>query len=176
MLQINGLPVHPLIIHAVVVLLPLAAVGSIVIAVRRQWRRSLGLPVLLIALAGTVAVPIATTTGEQLMAVLPPDPLIARHEQLGDMLLPYAVLFAVLVAATVVAEFVAGRRQPSGTHALGAGPGTAALAARATVTTTWSRVAAGLAVLSALAGIGVTYLVVLIGDAGATAAWHGVGQ
>jgi len=36
---INGLPLHPLLVHAVVVLLPLAAVGSIIIAVVPKWRR-----------------------------------------------------------------------------------------------------------------------------------------
>ena len=30
---INGLPVHPLVVHAVVVLLPLAVIGTIAIAV-----------------------------------------------------------------------------------------------------------------------------------------------
>ena len=37
---INGLPVHPLVVHAVVVLLPLATLGLIAIAVRPAWRRT----------------------------------------------------------------------------------------------------------------------------------------
>jgi hypothetical protein len=51
---------------------------------------------------------------------------------------------------------------------VGAGGGTA--------TATRSRLATGVAALAALAGIGVTYLVVRIGHAGATAVWQGVGQ
>ena len=39
---INGLPVHPLVVHAVVVLLPLAALGTIALAVRPAWRRPYG--------------------------------------------------------------------------------------------------------------------------------------
>ena len=35
---INGLPVHPLVVHAVVVLVPLAALGTIAIALRPAWR------------------------------------------------------------------------------------------------------------------------------------------
>ncbi|GAA4243047.1 DUF2231 domain-containing protein [Dactylosporangium darangshiense] len=35
--KINGLPVHPLVVHAAVALLPLAAIGVIAIAVRPAW-------------------------------------------------------------------------------------------------------------------------------------------
>jgi hypothetical protein len=167
MLVIDGIPLHPLVVHAVVVLLPLAALGAIVIALRQSWRRRLGLPVLLLAIAGAGAVPVATQTGEQLEHALPANPAIEAHAELGDRLLPYAALFAVLVAAAVIAEFMTARAS-SGAHAASAGGGTA--------TATRSRLATGLAVLAALAGIGVTYLVVLIGHAGAAAAWQGVGQ
>ncbi|MBC8092563.1 MAG: hypothetical protein H7Y15_11605, partial [Pseudonocardia sp.] len=47
MLTLDGVPLHPLVIHAVVVLLPLAAVGTLAMAVRPVWRRSLGVPTLL---------------------------------------------------------------------------------------------------------------------------------
>lgn len=162
MVVIDGVPLHPLVVHAVVALLPLAALGTVVIAVRRSWRRSLGVPVLLVALAGVVAVPIAAATGDQLMTSLPgPNPLVLEHSRLGSMLLPYAAVFVVLLAAAVVVE-LAGTRTAvgAGTHA-----------ARVTTTSTRSRVATALAVLAALAGIGVTYLVVLIGHAGARAVW-----
>lgn len=39
---INGLPVHPLVVHAVVALLPLACLGTLAIAVRPVWRRQHG--------------------------------------------------------------------------------------------------------------------------------------
>ena len=39
---INGMPLHPLVVHGVVVLLPLAALGTIAIAVRPVWRRTYG--------------------------------------------------------------------------------------------------------------------------------------
>jgi hypothetical protein len=51
--QINGLPVHPLVVHLVVVLLPLAAIGTIAIAVRPVWRRPYGALVVLFAAAAT---------------------------------------------------------------------------------------------------------------------------
>src|SRR5262249_4953858 len=63
---INGLPLPPLLVHAVVVLLPLAAVGSIVIAVYPRWRRRFWLPVLVLAVLGIGAVPITQQAGEAL--------------------------------------------------------------------------------------------------------------
>ncbi len=161
--MIDGIPLHPLVVHAVVVLLPLAAVGAIVIALRRSWRRSLGIPVLLIALAGGGAVPIATATGEQLEHALPRNPLIEVHAQLGSMLLPYAVAFVALLALAVATEFSTAR-VPA---AVGSAP---------PATDTRSRVATGLSALAALAGIVVTYLVVRIGHAGAVVVWQGIGQ
>ncbi|MCW2828706.1 MAG: hypothetical protein JWQ67_2322, partial [Marmoricola sp.] len=38
----NGIPLHPLVVHAVVVLLPLAILGTIAIAVRPGWRGKYG--------------------------------------------------------------------------------------------------------------------------------------
>lgn len=50
---VNGLPVHPLVVHAVVVLLPLAIVGTILVAVRPTWRRAYG-PLVVVASALSV--------------------------------------------------------------------------------------------------------------------------
>jgi hypothetical protein len=159
MVTIDGLPLHPLVIHAVVVLLPLAALGAVLIAVRPSWRRTYGIPVLLIAAVGVAAVPIATTSGEQLEGALPgPNPLIEIHEHRADMLLPYAIAFLVLLAVAVLAERVGARAGDGGGVAV----------------TTRTRVATVAAVLAALLGIVVAGLVVWIGDAGATSVWHAV--
>ena len=39
---VNGIPVHPLVVHAAVVLVPLAALGLVVMAVWPRFSRSLG--------------------------------------------------------------------------------------------------------------------------------------
>jgi hypothetical protein len=164
MLVVDGIPLHPLVVHAVVVLLPLAALGAVVIALRQSWRRTLGLPVLLVALAGVAAVPVATRTGAQLQAALPgPNSLVATHAQLGEGLLPYAVVFLVLLGAAVLVELSAARAG-TGSHAVQTG------------VLSRSRAAAGLAVVAAPAGIAVTWMVIQIGHAGAAAVWQGVGQ
>ena len=161
---IDGIPLHPLIVHAVVVLLPLAALGALVIAVRRSWRRSLGIPVLLVALAGVAAVPMATNTGSQLYAALGgQNPVIELHMQRASLVLPVALAFFVLLGGAVLTE-IAIVRAESGAHA-----------ARAATATRY-HVATGLSALAALAGIAVVVIVVLVGHAGSTAAWQGVVQ
>lgn|GEM_PF-2634604 len=145
-----------------VVLLPLAALGAIVVAVRPTWRRTYSIPVLLIAIVGVAAVPLATNTGEQLAAVVPgPNPLILIRETRGETLLPVAVAFLVLLAVAVT---VGGRTDSTGRHGSGA-----------TVVRTGSRVAAVAAVLAAPAGLAVTGLVVWIGHSGAAAVWQAPG-
>ena len=52
--RINGIPLHPLVVHGIVVLLPLALLGTILIAVRPQWRRPYGPLVVAAALIAAV--------------------------------------------------------------------------------------------------------------------------
>jgi len=159
MTTIGGLPAHPLIVHAVVVLLPLAAIGTLAVAARPTWRRTLGIPVLLVGLIGLIGVPLATTTGEQLQHALGGGPLVEIHEQRADRLLPFALAFVVLLAATLVL----GRRADRADHV------ESEMRVRSL-----TRVATGVGVLAALSGAVVTGLVVWIGQAGATAVWQSV--
>jgi hypothetical protein len=165
MWTIDGIPMHPLVVHAVVVLLPLAALGAVVIAVRRSWRRSLGFPTLLVAVVGVVAVPIATTTGNQLWTALDvQNPLIDVHMQRASWVLPIALAFLVLLAAAVFTEFAVVRAE------VGAHVAPTAATSRARIAAT------ALAVLAALAGLAVTAVVVWVGHAGSVAVWQGIGQ
>ena len=165
MLTVDGIPAHPLVVHAVVVLLPLAAVGTLLVVARPAWRRQLGIWVLLLALGGVAAVPVATQTGEQLEHAIGRSELIAIHEERADTLLVPALIFLLLLAATVLT----GRRADAPVD----GPGAAH--AVTTNTATMLRVSLVTGVLAALAGLVVTGLVVWIGHAGSVAAWSGVG-
>ena len=63
---ISGLPAHPLIVHATVVLVPLAAAA---VALHTFWpaaRARLGLVTLGAAVLAVVLVPLSTSSGEQL--------------------------------------------------------------------------------------------------------------
>lgn len=169
LITVDGLPAHPLVIHAVVVLLPLAAVGGLVIALRASWRRRFGLAVLALTAAAVAAVPLAMKTGEQLKAALiaqlPPGvPLnqrIERHTNLGDDLLPFALAFGVAMVLLVVAGRLADReREATSTGAT-------------QVTSTWRRMAIVAAALVAFTGVAATVQVVRIGHSGSTAVWEG---
>ncbi|WP_278259213.1 DUF2231 domain-containing protein [Nocardioides convexus] len=78
---INGLPVHPLVVHVVVVLLPLAVLGTVAIVLRPSWRARHGLLVVGCAAVATALVPVATSSGEALERRVG-DP--GRHAALGD--------------------------------------------------------------------------------------------
>ena len=93
---INGLPVHPLVVHAVVVLLPLAVLGTLAIAVRAPWRARYGHLVVGVALVATVLLPVATSSGEALEKHVG-DP--GQHAQLGDQLIWFAIPLLLLSAA-----------------------------------------------------------------------------
>jgi hypothetical protein len=167
MLTVGGIPAHPLVVHAVVVLLPLAAVGTLLVVARPVWRSQLGVWVLLLALAGVAAVPVATQTGEQLQrAIGGGGELVEIHEHRAETLLVPALIFLVLLAATILT----GRRAEAAARV--GGPG----AAHATIsdTSTLQRISLITGILAAVAGLVVTGLVVWIGHAGSTAAWSGV--
>ena len=139
---INGLPVHPLVVHAVVVLLPLSVVGTFAIVLRPSWRQVYGPLVLACAAAGTALTPVATSSGEALEERVG-DP--GQHAEMGDQLLWFAVPLLLLVAALVLFE----RRPPSS-----------------------SRVLTGTAVLALVAAVACGVQVYRVGDSGAKAAWE----
>lgn len=99
---IDGLPVHALVVHFVVVLLPLAVLGAVLIAVWPAVRQRFGW--LVVAAAGVAAllVPIAANSGKELAARLPQDELIARHQELGESLVWWAVPLFVVVLGFMV--------------------------------------------------------------------------
>jgi hypothetical protein len=156
---INGLPFHVLVVHAVVVLVPLAVLGTVVIALWPTARRRYGWLTVGLALLATIAIPIATNSGENLRDRLPRTSLIHTHAELGDQLL---ILVAPLLLATVGLMVMDHYR--SHLAQIDGGPTRRLLL--------WTR-AGGLAltglivVFAVLSGV----QVVRIGDSGAQAAW-----
>ena len=93
---IGGLPLHPLVVHAAVVLLPLSALGLLVVLALPRARRTYGwLPVLGLGLS-VIAAWVAKETGENLAEVIG---LPQEHAEWGDRLVPIAaVLFIASLA------------------------------------------------------------------------------
>ncbi|GAB3238433.1 DUF2231 domain-containing protein [Kineosporia babensis] len=88
----NGMPVHALVVHAVVVLLPLMAVVTVAFVIRPRWRRELPWAVLgnLLAALATFA---AMQSGEQLQTRLSnPDfaPVAEDHGNIAALLIYFA--------------------------------------------------------------------------------------
>jgi uncharacterized membrane protein len=146
---INGVPLHPLVVHAVVVLLPLAVLGTLAIVARPAWRLRYGPLVVAAAAVSTALIPVATSSGEALERRVG-DPGV--HAQLGDQLIWFAVPLLVTSAAVVLLAW----RQERGRSAGSAG---------------LRQVVAGVAVVAALASAVQVYRV---GDSGARAAWGDV--
>lgn len=65
-MQINGVPVHPLVVHAVVVFVPLGALSAILFALVPRWRWLLRWPTLVLALGAVVLTRTAVLTGTSL--------------------------------------------------------------------------------------------------------------
>jgi len=97
--EVNGLPAHVLLVHAVIVLIPLAAFLTVLAAVWPAARRRLGIITPLVALAALIAVPITTNAGQWLLARVHQTQLIEEHVQLGDTMLWFAI--GLFVAALI---------------------------------------------------------------------------
>ncbi|HWJ83273.1 MAG TPA: DUF2231 domain-containing protein [Nocardioides sp.] len=153
---IAGLPVHPLVVHAVVVLLPLAVAGTLAIVFVPRWRVSYGPLIVGAALVATVLLPVATSSGESLEEKVG-DP--GEHAELGEQLIWFAVPLLLLVGALVWLEW----RRTRSAATQQTDPAPEPVRARRMV-----QVVAVLAVVAALAA---GFQVVRVGDSGARAAW-----
>ena len=97
--SVGGIPIHPLVVHAVVVLIPLSALGVMVLTLVPRWARQYGTLVAVAAFVAVGAIPVATQSGETLKAALPQRPEIDHHAAIGhDMLFLGPPLFIAAVA------------------------------------------------------------------------------
>ncbi len=152
---IFGLPVHPLIVHATVVVVPTAAVAVLLAGLWPRFRAWAGWAPLGLALLAVVLTPLSTSSGESLEARVGRSAAVEKHAHLADGLLPWVI--GLVVAAALIA-FLARRTTRDGGRA--SAP-------------TWLPVAA--AVLAVLAAAGTAQQVVRIGHSGAEASWSKVG-
>jgi hypothetical protein len=142
-----GLPVHALVVHAVVVLMPLCTAGVVACAVSRTWYDRLALVVIGLLTLTVPAAFAAKLSGEQLKARLPDNAAIQRHADFGSVA-PWVILacWVVVVAWVVVARSAPDR----------------------------SRLTRAMGVLAVVAAFGATASVVVTGHLGTTAVWRDV--
>lgn len=146
-----GIPVHPLVVHAVVVLGPLTALLLVIYAVVPRVRAGLRWPLLLLALVSAGSAWVAQEAGEALMAMTYAPGF--NHQERGEMAW-YALL--ALLAATVVVVVLAPPRARDTYGASASGS-----AARTGIAVVLALAAAGFAVTT----------VVLAGHSGAESVW-----
>src|SRR5689334_10742605 len=97
--ELFGLPAHPIVVHAAVVLLPLAALGTLVCAAVPRWRRAYAPIALVLALVALGAVWLAQGSGEALEERVEETQLVEAHTEQGERVLPWAAGLAVAAAA-----------------------------------------------------------------------------
>lgn len=147
---IFGLPVHPLVVHATVVIVPTAAVAVALAAFWPRFRRHGALAALVLSVVALVLVPLSTQSGESLQRRVGSSALVERHAELADGLLPFVI---VLVVAAAAIWWLQRRGTPL----------------RAPLT-------ALVAVVAVVGVVGTAVQVVRIGHSGAEAAWSGVAR
>jgi uncharacterized membrane protein len=150
--QINGLPVHALVLHAAVVFVPLLALGAIVYALAGPWRPKVGWAVLLLGIVAPICTFVAKESGEKLYNRLAPHmsgggkKLLDQHMSFGGSTFWWTLALGVVSIVTVVLT-----SRPKSTM-----PKVAQ----------WA-LSAAMVVLAVLAG----YYVYRTGDSGAKAVW-----
>jgi len=149
-MEINGLPLHVLVVHAAVVFGPLAALSGIAYVALPSWRDRLRWVTLVLVLIATGAIWTAALSGENFLETADRfqgikgseiEDRIHDHEELGEMLRNVVTGYALV---TIVATWQH-RRDGGARYVLGA-----------------------LVVVGALATLAYT---VMTGDAGARAVW-----
>ena len=143
-----GLPLHPLVVHATVVVVPLAALTVVLAAVWPRFRRWAGPLPAVISLIGVLLVPLSTSTGETLEKHVERSALLEKHTEMAEGLLPWMI--GLLVFAVI--GYVLHHRHSRGQ--------TASRPLIITVTA-----------LAVVAALGTTVQVGRIGHSGAKAAW-----
>lgn len=139
-----GLPVHPLIVHATVVIVPSAALAVLLAGLWGRFRAWAGWLPPALAIAAVVLTPLSTSSGESFEERLGHSALIEKHSHLADMLIWWVVPLALVAVAQ---WWLVHRGIPT------------------------TPVRSALAVLGVVVAAGSLVQVVLIGHSGAKAAW-----
>ena len=148
---ILGLPVHILVVHAVVVLVPLCAVAVVVMVFSRLWRERLRWPLLILLTGALASTYVAKQTGQWLQQKLAARGVtnadITNHVNYGNKAIWFVLLFWLVVVGWL---YLDARRPPveTATRVLG--------------------------VVSVVVAVAATGWIVVTGHLGANAVWKGI--
>lgn len=105
----QGLPIHVLLVHCIVVLAPMTAVLAVLCALWPAARRRLIWLVAVLSGAVGVLTPITTGAGEWLEKRVEPSQLVRSHASLGDSMIYFSV--GLLIAAALLLAVDVGERK-----------------------------------------------------------------
>ena len=147
-MEVFGLPLHPLVVHAAVVLVPIAALGALLVAFSARVRTRYGWLVVAFGVAGAASALAARLSGPVLLESLGGGgPAIMTHQNWG-MLAPFpAIVLALALPALLLVDRRRTEERPAGAAFV---------------------LSAALTVAAALVGL---VLIGLAGHSGATAVW-----
>ena len=169
---IAGLPIHPLVVHAVEVIVPLAAVVVLLAALWPRFRRWAYLLPAILGLAALVLVPVATQSGEALEERVDETAAVEAHTHMGEDLTPWVIGLAVVALALTWWSWR--ERSTLRDSAQGTPDHPARGRPRAAGVPAWLPVV--LVVGALVTAGGTVYQSVRIGHSGATAVWGEAGQ
>ena len=157
-MEFNGLPLHPLVVHVVVVFAPLAGIGGILYALVPRWRWRLRWPLVACAVLAAAAGILAVQSGQDLETTrhLESLPELATHSARGRFL--RWVLLAFLVP-TALAAWQLGGPSPLAVDGKTREGRTGAVA--------WA-----IQLLLVAGAVTVLVCVFLTGDSGSRSVWH----
>jgi len=81
--MLAGLPLHPLLVHSAVVLVPLVAIGALVMSYLPSFSRRHGKLILIIALVAQASVFLAKLSGQAFSEILNKE--VEKHAELGEI-------------------------------------------------------------------------------------------
>lgn len=155
-----GIPAHPLLVHVPAVLLPLAAIGVVMMVVKPVWHDRYRWAVLAIGFVGAIGAILAASAGESLGDRIRATKGRAAgswedHAAAGETARTFAIIFFIVLAAFILVPWYLERRrtQNQSTRML----------------PKWASTA--MAVLVLAGSVGTVVTVVLAGHSGAKAAW-----
>jgi hypothetical protein len=153
---VNGLPLHVLLVHLVVILVPVTALCVVLAAVWPAARRRLGIVLALMGVMVIGLIPLTMQAGQWLKDRVVSTPPIQAHTALGDSLWPWSLSLGILAIISWLWYFTLARRGRNRSPHTG--------------------VRRAVAVILALAAVGVgtiaTYQTVQVGESGSRAIWQ----
>lgn len=114
-MEFQGLPLHPLVAHAVVVLVPLAALGGIVISTWGAARRRYGWLTVAFALAAAASTLVAQLAGQSFAQTFARhSPAMEAHFELGGQLLAWVIILFLGTGSVMIAQRLIDQQNPKG--------------------------------------------------------------